>query len=116
MFAVPGPIDSRMSHGCHQLLKDGAKLVQSIDDVLEELGPLATPTQIDSETEIRHPAELKLSDQESQVLNAIKADATEFDLIMEQTGLPASRVLSTISVLEMRRLVKRVSGTALVRI
>ena len=116
VFAVPGQIDSRMSQGCHQLLKDGAKLVQSIDDVLEELGPLATPTQIDSETEIRHPAELKLSDQESQVLNAIKADATEFDLIMEQTGLPASRVLSTISVLEMRRLVKRVSGTALVRI
>lgn len=116
VFAVPGRIDSRMSRGCHRLLKDGAKLVQSIDDVLEELGPLSAPTRIDSKTEIRHPAELKLSDQESLILNAIKSDATEFDLIMEQTGLPASRVLSTISVLEMRRLVKRVSGTALVRI
>ena len=116
VLAVPGPIDSRMSRGCHRLLKDGAKLVESVDDVLEELGPLAAPTRINDETEIRHPAELKLSDQESLVLNSIQSEATEFDLIIEQTGLPASRVLSTISVLEMRRLVKRVSGTALVRV
>ena len=116
VFAVPGRIDNRMSRGCHRLLKDGAKLVESVDDILDELGPLATPTRIDSKTEIRHPAELKLSDQESKVLNAINAEPTEFDLIMEQTDLPASRVLSTISVLEMRRLVKRVSGTALVRV
>ena len=116
VFAVPGPIDSRMSRGCHRLLKDGAKLVESVDDVLEELGPLAVPTCIDSKTEIRHPAELRLSDQESLVLNTIKSDATEFDTIVEQTDLPPSRVLSTISVLEMRRLVRRVSGTALVRI
>ena len=77
---------------------------------------MAVPTCIDSKTEIRHPAELRLSDQESLVLNTIKSDATEFDTIVEQTDLPPSRVLSTISVLEMRRLVRRVSGTALVRI
>lgn len=116
VFAVPGPIDSRVSRGCHGLLKDGAKLVESVEDVLEELGPLAAPTRIDDETEIRHPAELKLNDQELMVLNAIKSEATEFDLIIEQTGLSASGALSAISVLEMRRLVKRVSGTALVRV
>ena len=46
VFAVPGRIDSRMSFGCHKLLKDGAKLVQSVDDILDELGPLFAPTQI----------------------------------------------------------------------
>ena len=61
-------------------------------------------------------AELKLTEQESRVLNAIKSEATEFDIIVEQTGIPPARVLSTISILEMRRLVRRVSGTALVRV
>jgi DNA processing protein len=116
VFAVPGRVDNRMSRGCHKLIRDGAKLVEGIDDVLEELGPMATPIQIDGETTIRRPAELKLTEQESKVLNVIQADATEFDLIVDKTGLPAARVLSTISILEMRRLVKRVSGTALVRI
>lgn len=115
VFAVPGRIDSRMSRGCHQLIRDGAKLVECVDDVLEELGPLATPTRVDSATTIHHPAELKLTEQESLVLNAITNEPTEFDLIVSNTGLPPARVLSTISVLEIRRLVKRISGTALVR-
>ena len=116
VFAVPGRVDSRMSRGCHRLIRDGAKLVESVDDVLEELGPLANPTQVDPEVTIRHPAELKLSEQETRVLNAILPEPTEFDQIIVATGLPASRVLSTISVLEIRRLVRRVSGTSLVRI
>ncbi len=115
VFAVPGRIDSRMSRGCHRLIRDGAKLVECVDDVLEELGPLAIPATIDSQTSVHHPAELKLTEQESQVLNAISNEPTEFDVIVAETGLPPARVLSTISVLEIRRLVKRVSGTALVR-
>ena len=115
VFAVPGRIDSRMSRGCHRLIRDGAKLVECVDDVLDELGPLATPARVDSATTIHHPAELKLTEQESLVLNAITNEPTEFDVIVLNTGLPPARVLSTISVLEIRRLVKRISGTALVR-
>ena len=116
VFAVPGPIDSRMSKGCHQLIRDGAKLVESIDDVLEELGPLASPVRIKSEEKVHHPGELKLNDVEKTVLNAISPSPVEIDEVVAATGLPIARVLSTISVLEIRRLIRRISGTQIARI
>jgi DNA processing protein len=115
VFAVPGPIDSRVSHGCHALIKDGAKLVESIDDVLAELGPLAEDIERDDGTTISSPAELLLNEIEQQVLAAIDGSATSVDAVAVSSGLPIHRVLSTISVLEMRRLVRRVSGTQVTR-
>ncbi len=115
VFAVPGPIDSRLSRGCHALIKDGAKLVESIDDVLAELGPLAENIQRDDGTLLTKPAELTLNEIEQQVLATIDGSPTSMDAIMKASGLPIHRVLSTISVLEMRRLVRRVSGTQVVR-
>jgi DNA processing protein len=61
VFAVPGPVDSRMSRGCHALIKDGAKLVETIDDVLAELGPLAEKIQRDDGTQLQQPAEVLLN-------------------------------------------------------
>lgn len=116
VFAVPGSIESRMSRGCHQLIRDGAKLVESIDDVLEELGPLMTPMKNSAGQTIHHPAELQLNEQESQILQAIETSPTDIDTIVERTALPVTRVLSTISVLEIRRLIRRCSGSAVVRV
>ncbi|HEX3601269.1 MAG TPA: DNA-processing protein DprA, partial [Lacipirellulaceae bacterium] len=115
VFAVPGPIDSRLSRGCHALIKDGAKLVESIDDVLSELGPLAENIQREDGTLLTTPAELTLNEIEQQVLAAIEGTATSMDDLVKASGLPIHRVLSTISVLEMRRLVRRVSGTQVAR-
>jgi DNA processing protein len=115
VFAVPGPIDSRLSRGCHALIKDGAKLVESIDDVLAELGPLAENIQREDGTLLTTPAELTLNEIEQQVLAAIEGTATSMDDLVKASGLPIHRVLSTISVLEMRRLVRRVSGTQVAR-
>jgi DNA processing protein len=115
VFAVPGPIDSRMSRGCHALIKDGAKLVESVDDVLAELGPLAKRIERPDGTTINQPAELLLNEVEQQVLAAIDDQPTTIDAAAAACGLPIPRVLSTISVLEMRRLVRRVSGTQVVR-
>jgi DNA processing protein len=115
VFAVPGPVDSRVSRGCHALIRDGAKLVESIDDVLAELGPLAENIERDDGTLLTQPAELLLNDIEQQVLGAIDGSPTSIDAVAAACGLAVNRVLSTISVLEMRRLIRRVSGTQVVR-
>lgn len=115
VFAVPGPIDSRLSRGCHALIKDGAKLVESIDDVLAELGPLAENIARDDGSIVTRPAELLLNEIEQQVLQAIDGMPTSLDAVATACELPIHRVLSTVSVLEMRRLVRRVSGAQVVR-
>lgn len=115
VFALPGPADSRQSAGCHALIRDGALLVTSVDQLLEELGPAVEPIpQADGGT-IHRPCELSLNDVESRVLNAIDVNPTEIDTLVAATSLPVHRVLATISVLEMRRLVRRVSGTLIAR-
>lgn len=115
VFAVPGNVDSRTSRGCHQLIRDGAKLVESADDVLEELGPLVEAVPRDDGQVIHHPAELLLNELEQQVLSAISGEATPIDQIVAETGLPVPQVLSTLSALEMRRLIRRLSGTTVAR-
>ncbi|MEN6450864.1 MAG: DNA-processing protein DprA [Thermoguttaceae bacterium] len=115
VFAVPGNADSRASRGCHRLLRDGAKLVESVDDVLEELGPLVEAAPRDDGQVIHHPAELLLNELEQQVLAAVGTEATSIDQIVVDSGLPVPQVLSTISVLEMRRLIRRLSGTTVIR-
>ena len=116
VFALPGRVDNRNSRGCHRLIRDGATLVESIDDVLAELGPLATPTTINSTKAIHHPAELSLNDREQTVLQAIDKEPTNIDEIVRKTAFPVQQILATVSVLEMRRLVRRVSGSALIRL
>jgi|YNPMSStandDraft_1061717.scaffolds.fasta_scaffold01609_7 DNA processing protein len=115
VFAVPGRVDEPTSHGCHRLIRDGAKLVESADDILEELGPLVQPTAREDGRTIHHPAELLLNPTEQAVLDAIGTDPTEIDQIVRATGLPVPRVLATLSVLEMRHLIRRLSGSTVVR-
>ena len=118
VFAVPGRVDSRMSKGCHKLIRDGAKLIETVDDVLEELGPLAKPTPLagqEAAPAIRHPAELQLNEPEKAVLATITDDPQTIDDIAAASRLPVQNVLSTISVLEMRRLIRRLGGNRVMR-
>lgn len=116
VFAVPGAIDCRMARGCHRLIRDGARLVESVDDILAELGPLFEPTVAADGRRIHAPAELLLDDVERRVLDAVDSGAgTDIDGLVAASGLATSQVLATIGVLEMRRLVRRLPGNRLAR-
>jgi DNA processing protein len=116
VFAVPGLITSPNSRGCHRLIRDGATLVQDPEDVIEALGPLVEGVEVAPEQTIRNAAELQLNDQERSVLQAIGIEPTDINRVVVESGLPVPRVLSTLSVLEMRRLVRRISGQVVQRL
>lgn len=116
VFAIPGLVSSPAARGCHALIRDGAYLAQDPEDILDQLGPLVESIQIDSETTVRHPAQLQLNEQENQVLCAIDLEPTDINNVVTRSGLPVSRVLSTLSVLEMRRLIRRISGQTVQRL
>ncbi|MBS0207547.1 MAG: DNA-protecting protein DprA [Planctomycetes bacterium] len=115
VYAVPGRVDSRNSQGCHRLIRDGAKLVETPDDVLEELGPLVAPVAQPDGREIRAPAELLLNEQERRVLDCVDTQGVDVDAIVAATGLQTSQILATLSVLEVRRLIRRTSGSKVAR-
>ncbi len=116
VFAVPGQVDNRSASGTNRLIRDGARLVTSVEDVVEELGPLAQTTRREDGTTIRSPAELALNEIETQVLQAIETSGSLVDEITVNTELPVQRVLATVSVLEMRGLVRKASGNRVVRL
>ncbi len=119
VFAVPGPVDSLASVGCHRLIRDGARLVETVEDILEELGPKvrgARPMHVPvGEAHPTPLAELSLTEQERSILDRLGDEPVGVDRLIVETGLGAQRVMATISILEMRRLVRRLPGQNFVR-
>jgi DNA processing protein len=116
VFAVPGPVDSLASRGCHRLIRDGARLVETVDDILEELGPLVREVRTTpDEPPVRHPAELGLTDAERALLGHLSDSPIGVDELIGRTRLTAGQVMATLSVLEMKRLVRRQPGHTFVR-
>ena len=121
VFAVPGRIDSPRSKGCHELIKKGAKLCESAEDILSEfeyLFPPAnrTPSDITCLSETTAPAAPALSENEQKVYAAIPvAEEISIDEITRASGLPSSAVSVTLLSLEMKRLTKQLPGKVFVR-
>lgn len=121
VFAVPGPVDSLQSRGCHALIRDGAKLVESVEDVLEELAPsIRQARPIESSTSTGPagagpPASLNLNETEQLVLDLLDDMPRPADELIARTGLTAAQVLATLSILEMRRQVRRMPGNQFIR-
>ena len=117
VFAVPGRIDSPRSKGCHDLIKKGAKLCESAEDILSEfeyLFPASNRPAAPSETGVL-PA-LELSENEVKVLAALQdKDETGIDDLIRASGLPASAVSVALLGLEMKRVVKQLPGKLFIR-
>jgi DNA processing protein len=116
VFAVPGQIDQPQSAGPHQLLRDGAKLVTSADDVLEELGPLAwgaAPTRHGAGGETRWD-HLPLDDSQRRVLAAIEPAGVFVDELVVECQLPVQVILAAVGVLESRFLIRKLGGNRVV--
>lgn len=116
VFAVPGRIDSPRSKGCHDLIKKGAKLCESAEDVLSEfeyLFPASNRPPSPGETGVL-PA-LTLSENEQKVYDALSAEESSMDEVIRRSGLPSSAVSVALLGLEMKRVVKQLPGKLFIR-
>ena len=126
VMAIPGRIDSAASQGCHKLLKEGARLVISPEEVIDEVQDLFVGTSARISTEIRKPvkkSEFKeekkpvpvLTAEERSIMAVGEEGGTHIDVIIRKTGLPAGRVNALLVSLQMKRLVKLVPGGIVMR-
>lgn len=117
VFAVPGRIDSPQSKGCHDLIKRGAKLCESAEDILSEFEYLFPPSNRPApEADAMAARALELSEPEQKVLSVVGAEERFVDEIIRDSGLPASTVSVALLGLEMKRLVRQLPGKRFVRL
>lgn len=108
VFAIPGSIHSPQARGCHALIRQGAKLVETANDILEELGALAQLV-LDHHPEAG-PASPDLNSEQARVLECLGHDASSVDELVARSGLTASGVSSILLELELRGQVTPVTG------
>ncbi len=107
VFAIPGSIHSPQSRGCHALIRQGAKLVESVEDILEELQ--WTRAGVTGATRPA-PAETAGDDPDDAVLRAMGHEPIGLDALQDRTGLPTAQLMARLLELEMAGLVGRLPG------
>jgi len=117
LCAVPGRIDQATSGGCHQLIRDGAVLVTSVEDILSELNYIGgqQPASPTAATEGENPTSppSALTDQEAKILACFAGGSIlKPDTIAAQTGLSAATLAPTLMMLELKHfLTRRLDGS-----
>jgi DNA processing protein len=109
VFAIPGSIHNPLSRGCHRLIRDGAKLVETADDILTELRiPLAAAVSapLAPDPQARAPHGDRLDKEYEILLDALGFDALGVDALVERSGLKPDAVASMLLILELRGLVE----------
>lgn len=116
VFAVPGSITSMRSRGTHRLIREGAKLVENSDDIIEELkyifgeGDLLKPSTFKEHQNIYKD----LSGEEKEVLECISREPIHVDIIIEESGFASEKVLGILLELELKGLVRQIPGKSFV--
>ena len=105
VFAIPGSIHSPVARGCHQLIKQGARLVETVDDILEELGTWWTLQPKGDSPAPAGPDLTGLAAREIAVLEALGYDPLSTDTLVQSTGLPADQLMQSLLLLELEGLV-----------
>lgn len=108
VFAVPGPVHSPGAEGCHLLIREGARLVTSASDILEDLGlqPAGSPCcSVSSEREVQ-----SLTPDERSLLLVLEAEPVLLDRLAKAARMPPSTAASVLARLELRGLATRHPG------
>lgn len=102
VLAIPGSILNPQARGCHYLVQQGAKLVTSSQDVLEELGM--------EKQQVKPPQTVILARDDENLVKFIGFEITTIDQIVERSGLNVEEVACGLATLELQGIVKAVSG------
>lgn len=101
VFAVPGSIHNPLARGCHRLIREGAKLVETAADVIDELAPLAAACSTDIETPSPADEAPGFGDDYRQLLDNMGFDEISIDQLVDNSGLTPAEVSSMLLQLEM---------------
>jgi DNA processing protein len=108
VFALPGNIRNPLSKGCHYLIKQGAKLVESVEDINEEFQNLEIWQKPESEEKLQIITTQSLAS--DLLLDSVDFEVTPLDVVAERSGIPGSQVMSHLLEYELRGLVTSVPG------
>jgi len=115
VFALPGPLNSPVSRGSNALIQDGAKLVQSPQDILTELGPLADSVELSDGRRIEDARGMNLQGSEAALFALLRPDPLSIEQLIEASGLSAGAVNSALLTLEIKGLARRWEGMRFTR-
>ncbi|NLY47095.1 MAG: DNA-protecting protein DprA [Tissierella sp.] len=107
VFAVPGNINSIYSGGTNKLIKDGAFPLLSIDDIIEEISDLKLRSMNNKSKNLDY---LDLSETEIKIVSALKDGPVHSDMIVYKTGLDTSTVISILTILELKGIIKELTS------
>lgn len=107
VFAVPGPITSSLSQGPADLIKQGAKLVTQVDDILKEIKVLQSPSTAKKAKKLKIKFSYK---EEEQIWQFLTNGSQHIDEIIRKTSLTSSKALSTLTEMELKGMVKNIGS------
>ena len=121
VFAVPGKVDSPNSQGVHNLIKQGAKLVSNVEDILEEISPQLKHHMKTEHRELARRTSTRvlpnnLSDDELSIYKQIQDDAMHIDEVANQCGFSVPQTMNALLKLELKHLIKQLPGKLFVRV